>query len=146
MTPQDELVTWVTQLTLSRAAKLGLDTSDAEFVGSAIEEVKMSILNYCNISSIPEELKFDWTNMVLDLLRWWDSQSKSSGTGTGDPTIVDEKMVVTSLREGSVSVSLKAASELETSPTMSRSITGVLDEIVTNYTDHLNRFRRMSWF
>ena len=94
MTPQDELVTWVTQLTLSRAAKLGLDTSDAEFVGSAIEEVKMSILNYCNISSIPEELKFDWTNMVLDLLRWWDSQSKSSGTGTGDPTIVDEKMVV----------------------------------------------------
>ena len=146
MTPQDELVGKVTELTLSRAGKLGLDVSDAEFVGSAIEEVKMSILNYCNISSIPEELKFDWTNMVLDLLRWWESQTSSGGSRSGSPSVVDEPMVVTSLREGSVSVSMKAVSELAGDPSSARTIAGVLDQIVLNYTDHLNRFRRMSWF
>jgi hypothetical protein len=54
-------------------------------------------------------------------------------------------MIVSSVTEGSVSIGLKSANEQKSSPAQSRTIAGVLDEIVMNYRDHLNRFRRLSW-
>ena len=35
-----------------------------------VEEVELSILNYCNIAEVPEALKFVWANMVVDYWRF----------------------------------------------------------------------------
>jgi hypothetical protein len=54
-------------------------------------------------------------------------------------------MVVTSVREGSVTLSMKRADESSQDASGMRTIKGVLDEITMNYHDNLNKFRRMTW-
>jgi hypothetical protein len=142
MQTRGELKEKVVTLVASRADKLNLD-SDANFQKELVDEVEQSIGNYCNRDALPEELQFDWTNMTIDLLRWYDSQTNDSGSGS--PSVVEGPMIVSSVTEGSVSIGLKSANEQKSSPAQSRTIAGVLDEIVMNYRDHLNRFRRLSW-
>jgi ABC-type dipeptide/oligopeptide/nickel transport system ATPase subunit len=143
---ETELTVVVMSLVNKRGTKLGLDLTDTDYVGSIVEEVRQAILNYCNISSVPSDLKYVWMNMSLDLLRWWGSQIPvGQGSGSGGSTTLDTPMVVTSVREGSVTLSMKRADESSQDASGMRTIKGVLDEITMNYHDNLNKFRRMTW-
>lgn len=121
------------------------DTFDDVFVTESIDEVRQSILNYCNIDSVPDELKYVWVDMTIDLLRWWVTQIQVASPESGGPSVVGGPMIPTSLREGSVSVGLKSVDEMSSSPSTARTIAGALDQVVNNYVSQLNKFRRMTW-
>ena len=116
-----------------------------------VEEVELSILNYCNIDEVPEALKFVWANMVVDYWRYLcelatSNSSSESETELGSSTTAT---MVTSIREGDTQISFAADPKSSSSNTSydgnAHTMSGVLDSIVLNYTDSLNKFRRIVW-
>lgn len=103
-------------------------------ITSYIDEVEMSIKNYCNIDSVPEELKFVWVSMTMDYFRWLQASKPDPSSGNVSPT------VLTSLREGDTSLGFS----VDTSA-IAHSSQNVLDQVVLNYQDQLNRFRKVVW-
>lgn len=91
-----------------------------------IEEVRQSILTFCNRTDIPSELAFVHANMVVDLINLENRKA--------DP---DAQQAVTSIKEGDTQVSYgnasKSASEIST------------QQILFNYKSQLNRFRKLRW-
>ena len=58
----------VRNIVLSKLEMLQIDyPADLEV---SLLEVEQAILNYCNISEVPTELRFVWANMVVDYYRW----------------------------------------------------------------------------
>lgn len=116
-----------------------------------VEEVELSILNYCNIAEVPEALKFVWANMVVDYWRYLcelATSNASSGSET-EPGSSTSATMVTSIREGDTQISFAADSKSSSSNTSyagnAHTMSGVLDSIVLNYNDSLNKFRRIVW-
>lgn len=116
-----------------------------------VEEVELSILNYCNIDEVPEALKFVWANMVVDYWRYLcelatANSSSESETELGSSTT---STMVTSIREGDTQISFAADPKSSNSNTSyagnAHTMSCVLDSIVLNYTDSLNKFRRIVW-
>ena len=116
-----------------------------------VEEVELSILNYCNIDEVPEALKFVWANMVVDYWRYLcelatANSSSESETELGSSTT---STMVTSIREGDTQISFAADPKSSSSNTSydgnAHTMSGVLNNIVLNYTDSLNKFRRIVW-
>ncbi|BFH34924.1 phage head-tail connector protein [Paenibacillus melissococcoides] len=51
-------------------SRLGLsDDTHKDLIRTYIDEIGNRIKHYCNISSIPEGLKFTWASMVIDVCR-----------------------------------------------------------------------------
>ena len=116
-----------------------------------VEEVELSNLNYCNIAEVPEALKFVWANMVVDYWRYLcelATSNSSSGSET-KPGSSTSATMVTSIREGDTQISFAEDSKSSSSNTgyagNAHTMSGVLDSIVLNYTDALNKFRRIVW-
>ena len=109
----------------------------------AIEEVELVIKNYCNINSVPEELKFTWANMTIDLLRYQHESNLSTEASDNidDINIRD----VSSLKIGDTSVNLGSGSISNAHNIAMRSRYPNLDEIIMNYKSQLQRFRKMVW-
>lgn len=105
-----------------------------EDTSSYIDEVEQSIKNYCNIDTVPEELKFVWISMTMDYLRWVPPYKKDPTSGNGSP------IALTSLREGDTNLGFSIDTHA-----IAHSSQNVLDQIVLNYQDQLNRFRRVVW-
>jgi hypothetical protein len=140
---QDALTyNFVVDLVAGRISVFGTEL-DMDDVKSYVSEVGQSIINYCDIESVPDELKYVWASMTTDYLRWWLSQSSSPDSGTS--TVLNGERVLSSISEGNVSLGFSGASSSTNSGANMRVLSGVLDKVVTNYTNQLNRFRRMSW-
>ena len=116
-----------------------------------IEEVELSILNYCNIAEVPEALKFVWANMVVD---YWSylcelATSNASSESETEPGSSSTATMVTSIRAGDTQISFAADPKSSSSNTSysgnAHTMSGVLDSIVLNYNDSLNKFRRIVW-
>lgn len=91
-----------------------------------IEEVKQSILNYCNISEIPEALRYVHANMVVDFIKIQNRANDS-----------EEQQAVTSIKEGDVTVQFGSVKK-ETGEQ-------VMESILFDYKDQLKRFRKLRW-
>ena len=124
---------------------------NADQLQMLVEEVELSILNYCNIAEVPDALKFVWANMVVDYWRYLcelasSNESSESETEPGSSTTAT---MVTSIREGDTQISFSADPKSSSSNTSyvgnARTMSGVLDSIVLNYNDSLNKFRRIVW-
>ena len=124
---------------------------NADQLQMLVEEVELSILNYCNIAEVPDALKFVWANMVVDYWRYLcelvsSNESSKSETEPGSSTT---STMVTSIREGDTQISFAADPKSSSSNTSyvgnARTMAGVLDSIVLNYVDSLNKFRRIVW-
>lgn len=111
-----------------------------------IDEVHQAICNYCNIDCVPEELKYVWANMVVDYWRWSTSVA-GSGSGTpGKPNLSTVAITVASLKEGDTTIGFSADTASQSAQSgNAHSMAAVLDQVVMNYLDQLNRFRRVVW-
>ena len=116
-----------------------------------VEEVELSILNYCNIAEVPEALKFVWANMVVDYWRYLCELATSNASSESEiePGSSSTATMVTSIREGDTQISFAADPKSSSSNTSyagnAHTMSGVLDSIVLNYNDSLNKFRRIVW-
>jgi len=110
---------------------------------SYVEEVEYSILNYTNLNQVPQELKFVWVNMLIDYFKWVEQHAtakEASSKKSSTPTILS------SLREGDTTLGFSAdTSSVEYQASNAHKLSDVLDKIVMNYVDSLNRFRRVVW-
>ncbi|MBG9548343.1 head-tail connector protein [Cytobacillus firmus] len=93
---------------------------------SHIEEVAQSILNYCNISEVPEALRFVHANMVVDFIKIQNRSNDSEG-----------QQAVTSIKEGDVTVQFGSVKK--------ESGEQVMENILFDYKDQLKRFRKLRW-
>ena len=125
--------------------------SDAQ-LEMLILEVEQAIMNYCNISKVPEALKYVWANMVVDYWRWIVTiitDNATEGDSTNAPGSSTTATMVASVKEGDTTVSYVADSSTSASsvsyPGNAHSMQGVLDKVIMNYVDSLNKFRRIEW-
>ncbi|MDD4690005.1 MAG: hypothetical protein PHE51_09705 [Eubacteriales bacterium] len=123
------------------AAKVGYLAPTADQINNAIDEISFTILNYCNISAIPDELVYTWANMAADLLRYqfFVSQPFENISSNQDPSNIS------ALAIGDTQITLDATKNTSERAKALRSHSGNLDKIVLNYSAQLNKFRRMVW-
>ena len=94
----------------------------------ALEEVETAFKNYCNRYDIPDKARFLVANLAVDLL-------KSQHTGDSDASEPSEGELG-SITVDDVSFSFDAAK---------RAHVINLDDILLNYREQLNQFRKMRW-
>ena len=104
-----------------------------------LDEVEQSILNYCNITEVPDGLTFTWANMTLDYIRYEHELSTSDSDADIDIDSVD------SVKVGDTSLSLKGGNTNSIRSKVLNSHSTNLDSIVLNYHDQLNAYRKMVW-
>ena len=111
-------------------------------IHQAFEEIDQVVKNYCQISVVPDALKFTVCNMMIDLLNYeYEVNRNPAETGLGDVDIAD----VTSFKEGDTSIQMGQSGSTITSM-RKKAISShkpMLDEITMNYTKQLNQFRRI---
>lgn len=96
-------------------------------VSLAIDEAKIVIMNYCNISSVPAGLMFTHANMAADLL---NASYPIQGLESVPLSEVSKATI------GDVSLDLDASRK-------SHKIN--LDSLILNYQSQLDKFRRLRW-
>lgn len=122
---------------------MGAGVPEDEVLQDSIDETELCILNYCNISLVPPELKFVWTNLTVDYLRWLmataNENHSAEETSSGNT-------FVSSINEGDVSVSfLESSNSQTTKNSAAHDMNGALDNLLLNYESALNRFRKVVW-
>lgn len=112
--------------------RLGL-TSDEhkEMIGTYIDEIGYRIKHYCNISSIPDGLKFVWASMTMDVVRIELPNVEEIADSIGD--------------EGTVKIGDTQVGSGATRGGVTNTSKSVLDTVVLNYRVDLNRYRRLRW-
>ncbi len=108
----------------------GLEGATQEMRKLALEETAQFIKNYCNIDSIPSKMNFIWANIAYDLMKGAYISPESSIECDIKPCEVN------SVSAGDMSVS-------RGSDTIAHRVN--LDDLVLNYKDQLNKFRRVDW-
>lgn len=135
----------VVKLVIAKADLIGLWPEAPSVLDEPIDEVRQAICNYCNIDFVPAELKYVWANMAVDYFRWVDSLAASHSAGA----ILPGKSVpsrVSSLKEGDTTIGFNADTSSQFSQAgNAHAIGAVLDQVVMNYRDQLNRFRKVVW-
>ncbi|MFS1514563.1 DNA-packaging protein [Chengkuizengella sp. SCS-71B] len=97
-----------------------LETNHDELILSYVEEIELRMLHYCNLTAIPDGLKFTWVKMTIDALHL-------------------NKVAIPEI---------EALEEFETkigdTTVKSVGVKGV-DTVVKNYRIDLNRYRKLRW-
>lgn len=111
-----------------------------------IEEVEQAILNYCNITVVPTDLRYVWANMIVDYLTWVDAQNETNTSSGGSGEVSSTPVYLSSIKEGSTTIGFSADTNGQTSNALNaHTIKGALDAVVMNYKDALNKFRKVAW-
>lgn len=113
-----------------------------DLIPMAIDEVTQAILNYCNIKTVPDELRYVHANMVYDLVNYYYSKGVGIKEGT-DVDVVTTEGEVTSISLGDMKIGLGSISGTTSTNKDSNAHTNAIDDIVLNYTEQLNQFREM---
>lgn len=104
-----------------------------------VQEVEQTILNYCQIPRVPVQLNFVWANMSVDLILYLIEMNNKPEDPLDSLDVSDLSSV--KIGDTSVFVGDKYRSNLRSRILQSHNAN--LDELVTNYTQQLNRFRRI---
>lgn len=107
---------------------------DANVMYPYVQECEQVILNYCQIEEVPAPLKYTIANMSIDLFNF--DSSKKSGDGTsihGD---------ITSIKIGDTTTSFGTISG-SSDRNIINSHKADLDDLLLNYRQQLNQFRKM---
>jgi len=108
----------------ARTASLTLTNDEIKL---AIEEVGIAFQNYCNRSDIPDAARFVIANLAVDLLKSMHSGDDGSETPAGE---------IGSISVDDVNLSFDANR---------RAHTINLDDLLLNYREQMNHFRKMRW-
>ena len=109
-------------------------------IQQAVDETAYVIKNYCNIATIPDELKYTWANMAEDLARY--RLARNSADNGSLPEIGADQ--VSELRIGDTTIKIGGNSKQSASRELKAHAIDA-DAVLMNYTAQLNRFRRMVW-
>jgi hypothetical protein len=109
----------------------------------AIDEVEQKIKSYINRDEVPEELNFTWANMSVDLLKYSYYSNLTPEKLTSDPDI--DPALISSLKIGDLSIQLGSVSSLDDRVKALKAHRISLDDLIMNYKDDLNKYRRMVW-
>lgn len=104
-----------------------------------VQEVEQTILNYCQIPRVPVPLNFVWANMSVDLILYLIEMNNKPE----DPLDSLDVSDLSSVKIGDTSVLVGDKSRSNLRSRILQSHNANLDELVTNYTQQLNRFRRI---
>ena len=110
-----------------KAKTSGIELKDVE-IDLAMEEVETAFKNYCSRYDIPDQARFLVANLAVDLLK-----SQHGGGSDGSDIPAGE---LGSITVDDVSLSFDASK---------RSHVVNLDDILLNYREQLNQFRKMRW-
>lgn len=104
-----------------------------------VKEVEQTILNYCQIPSVPTQLNYVWANMTVDLILYYIEMNNTPE----DPLDGLDVSDLSSIKVGDTSVYVgdKYRSSLRSRTLQSHNAN--LDELVMAYTKQLNQFRRI---
>lgn len=104
-----------------------------------VKEVEQTILNYCQIPSVPAQLNYVWANMTVDLILYYIEMNNTPE----DPLDGLDVSDLSSIKVGDTSVYVgdKYRSSLRSRTLQSHNAN--LDELVMAYTKQLNQFRRI---
>lgn len=108
----------------------------------AVDETAQSIRTYCNIDvsiPLPVELNFTHANMAVDLLK------HTYAVNSTDVDAEVDAAEVSSIKIGDTQIQLNGASTTNARAAALRSHKATLDDVVMNYQDQLNKFKRMVW-
>ena len=113
---------------------LGITGEDKDtLLQFALDDTKMIILNYCNLTFIPKGLETVWLKMAIEFY-------KSSGASTGSINVgASASGKVSSISEGDTSVSFDTSNS--TGSTSAQ--TSTTDGLINNYIVQLNQFRKV---
>ena len=113
---------------------LGITGEDKDtLLQFALDDTKMIILNYCNLTFIPKGLETVWLKMAIEFY-------KSSGASTGSINVgASASGKVSSISEGDTSVRFDTSNS--TGSTSSQ--TSTTDGLINNYIVQLNQFRKV---
>ena len=110
----------------------------------AVNEVEQKIKNYCTVPEVPDALRYTWANMAIDLLDYENAANTNSDSG------VTENDINSILAGNFGTISMGDTSwkqgEWNYSSPYARGISAHtlnLDDIVLNYREDLNKFRRI---
>lgn len=104
-----------------------------------VQEVEQTILNYCQIPRVPVQLNFVWANMSVDLILYLIEMNNKPE----DPLDSLDVSDLSSVKIGDTSVFVGDKYRSNQRSRILQSHNANLDELVTNYTQQLNRFRRI---
>lgn len=108
----------------------------------AVDETAQSIRTYCNIDvsiPLPVELNFTHANMAVDLLK------HTYAVNSTDLDAEVDAAEVSSIKIGDTQIQLNGASTTNARAAALRSHKATLDDVVMNYREQLNKFKRMVW-
>ena len=115
--------------------RLGLDVNDTThnyLIGTYVDEAGLRIMNYCNISVIPDALSYTWVAMVASAL-------SAEQINVLRPPVESEDEFEMKIGDTSIKPS-GSSSAAPTSPTVT-----VIDEVLRDYKAELNSFRKLRW-
>jgi len=115
----------VLTLTKSRL-RITAEDHDRLFL-SYVEEIGQRIQHYCNLTEVPDGLKFVWSSMVVDVLKTEQQSIPEVAAVSGGA--VEIKVGDTTAKEAPGKAAAKSA----------------VDAIVLNYAVDLNRYRKLRW-
>jgi hypothetical protein len=123
----------ITQTEILNLVKTRLHLSDASqdpLIDTYVSEIGNRITHYCNVDVVPDELKFTWTAMVMDVLRVEQSSVDEIANTTDHGETV--KLGDTSVAPAKI-------------PGITNTTKSTIDEVVVNYRIDLNRYRKLRW-
>lgn len=119
--------------------KFGTLDVDETHVNLVVDEIETVILNYCNILEVPYALRFTWANMTVDLVKY---EIEANRTDELD-TMFDARDV-SIIHVGDTEIDFRGLGNTVKNRIL-KSHDAALDDIVMNYQQQLNRFRKMVW-
>ena len=117
-------------------------TPDTDVMNLCIAEAKQYILDYCNISVIPEALNFTCANIAVDLYKYQTEINKDTSQMSLEDAV--DPSNIASIKEGDTTITLgvaKNATNISARGVTLSSHTPDLDKIVMNYTAILQKYR-----
>lgn len=114
-------------------------TIEPQVTEITLAEVDQAIKNYCHIDCIPKGLLFVRANMVVDYIRYMESNKPSedgqinASTKLGPLTSIKAGDVQYNFADGNTKAQTHNAHMVD------------LDSLTHNYTNQLNNYRRVPW-
>ena len=105
----------------------GIEMAD-EDIQLAADEAEQVILNYCNITVVPDALRFTWANMAVDILKSLNADATGEAVSGGPSSV--------SMGDTSLSFSSSGSNSGHMVD---------LDALINDYKSQLQKFRRVKW-
>lgn len=110
-----------------------------DYILYSVKEINQAVMNYCNIPKVPAALTYTISNMAIDLILYEIARDAAL---SGDPDAQLDASRITSLNIGDTLIKFGKDNGSNRQEILS-SHKAKLDDIVMNYREQLNRFRRL---